>query len=324
MAGGISLKGAPVGRWTLEHDARLLEAETSRAGWERCVRLYVDGEPAGEASGFNPVTVPFGDAAVRAVFDAVGLVDGQAARCELVPRAQEKGEDSETGGEESGDEPDGKGVRFRPPEGSRAARREALARAHPVLYASRHVVLAAGQVLLPLLGLGVLVRVLVELVPWPDVNLPDVSLPDVDLPDLPLPDVPWPDIDLPDVSAPWWVQAVLATARFWGPLLVAVGVAAREVSRRRRQRAEEEARRDGADGRPPGEGPTDARDDRPDDQGHQSHQGDHAAGRSADGRGGPSRNDALGDGGAGEGADPDAAARIGEAREGAGYRAGGG
>ncbi|RSN43746.1 hypothetical protein DMH08_37820, partial [Actinomadura sp. WAC 06369] len=269
----MSLKGAPVGRWTLELDGRLLEAETSRAGWRRRVRLYVDGESAGEASGFNPVAVPFEDAAVRAVFDVAGLVDGQAARCEFVARDREEGED---GNEESGDEPDasggsdepdGKGVRFAPPEGSRAARREALARAHPVLYASRHVVVAAGQVLLPLLGLGVLVRMLVELVPWPDVSLPDVSLPDVDPPDLPLPDVPWPDFDLPDISAPWWVQAVLTTAKFWGPLLVAVGVAAREVSRRRRQRAEEEAGRDGADVRPAGEGPADARDDRPDDDG---------------------------------------------------------
>ncbi|MFD0905834.1 hypothetical protein [Actinomadura sediminis] len=257
MTGGISLKGAPVGRWALEHDGRLLEAETRRDGRRRTVRLYVDGVPAGEASGFNPVTVPFGDAAVRAVFDAVGLVDGQAARCELVPR----GGDRE--GAEDGDEPAAetarKGVPFTPPEGTRAARREALARAHPVLYASRHVVVAAGKVLFPLLGLGVLVRMLVGLVPWPHVDLPEVSLPDVDPPDLPLPDVPWPDIDLPDVSAPWWVQALLASAKFWGPLLIAVGVAAREVSRRKRRHAEDDARRDGTGTRPPGEGPPDER-----------------------------------------------------------------
>ncbi|MEV5831775.1 hypothetical protein AB0L25_40050 [Spirillospora sp. NPDC052242] len=327
MAGGISLKGAPVGRWTLEHDGRLLEAETSLAGWRRCVRLYVDSAPAGEASGFNPVAVPFGDAEVRAVFDPVGLVDGQAARCELVPRAQEGGEDAEDGeksGDESdgSDEADGKGVRFAPPEGSRAARREALARAHPVLFASRHVVLAAGQVLLPLLGLGVLVRMLVELVPWPDVALPDVSLPDVDLPDLPLPDVPWPDIDPPDISAPWWVQAVLATAKFWVPLLVAVGVALREVSRRRRQRAEEEAHRDGADGRPPGEGSADARDDRRGDPPHD--RGDSATDRGPDDRTADDRTADDRDGVTRDGDDREEDDRAGVARERAGYRAGGG
>lgn len=253
MAGGISLNGAAAGRWALEHDGRLLEAETSRAGRRRVVRLYADGEPAGDAAGFNAVTVPFGDAAVRAVFDLVGLVDGQAARCELVRRDRDgeeeadgpegdapggDWEESDGGGDGGGDGEGGRaGVPFTPPEGSRAARREELARAHPVLYASRHIVPAAGKVLFPLLGLGVLVRMLVEMVPWPDVDLPEVSLPDVDPPDLP--DVPWPDVDLPDVSAPWWLQAIVASAKFWGPLLVAVGVAAREVSRRKRQHAAE-------------------------------------------------------------------------------------
>ncbi|MFV2172985.1 hypothetical protein ACFHW2_23270 [Actinomadura sp. LOL_016] len=251
MAGESSLNGAAAGRWALEHDGRLLEAETGRAGRRRVLRVYADGEPAGDAAGFNTVTVPFGDAAVRAVFDLVGLVDGQAARCELVrdDRDREAEADGPEGDDPGGDRDGGDdgrdraGVPFAPPEGSRAARREELARAHPVLYASRHVVLAAGKVLFPLLGLGVLVRMLVEMVPWPHVDPPEVSLPDV-----PWPDVPWPDVDLPDVSAPWWLQAVVASAEFWGPLLVAVGVAAREVSRRKRRRAAEPAERDEQDG----------------------------------------------------------------------------
>ncbi|WP_207934835.1 hypothetical protein, partial [Actinomadura sp. KC06] len=128
-------------------------------------------------------------------------------------------------------------IAFGPAEGTRAARREALARAHPVLYASRHVVAAAGRVVFPLLGLGVLVRVLLGWIPRPDVPFPDV-----DAPSIPWPDVPWPDLpDLPDVSAPPWLAVILASAKFWAPILIAVVVAAREARRRKRASAAREA-----------------------------------------------------------------------------------
>jgi hypothetical protein len=125
--------------------------------------------------------LPYGQWSVAVVFDAAGLLDGQAARCALTP--PKPAEDDTTGkGVEDGkggedDAVGGEPVAFEPPAGTRAARREAFARARPVLYASRHVVVAAGKVLFPLLGLGALVRLLLALVPRPDVDLPDIDLP---------------------------------------------------------------------------------------------------------------------------------------------------
>lgn len=223
MTGGFSLSGAPAGRWTLVRDGHRLEVETDRDGWDRTVRLHVDGEAAGQVtSGAMKAALPYGDASVAVAFDVLGLVDGQAARCELVPVPAEEGADDE------------EKAAFEPGEGTRAARREALARAHPVLYASRHVAAATAKVVFPLLGLGALVRVLLGAVPWPDVRLPDV-----DAPSIPWPDVPWPDLpDLPEVSAPPWLAPVLAAAKFAVPILIAVGVAAGEARRRRRPPAD--------------------------------------------------------------------------------------
>ena len=53
-----------------------------------------------------------------------------------------------------------------------------------------------------------------------------------------LPDIPWPDLDLPDWSLPGWLAAVLASKKYWFPILVAIGVAVAEVRRRRRRDAE--------------------------------------------------------------------------------------
>src|SRR5690606_12607954 len=126
--------------------------ETGRTGRVHTARLYVDGERAAEAAGFPKLTLPYGGEEVLVAFDAAGLVDGQAARCELRP--PEPGEEGRGKDEPVKDGPAagdaaGKAVAFAPPEGTRAARREAFARAHPVLYASRHVAVAAARVLLP-------------------------------------------------------------------------------------------------------------------------------------------------------------------------------
>ncbi|TYK45039.1 hypothetical protein [Actinomadura decatromicini] len=225
MTGGFSPRGAPAGRWTLVRDGHRLEVETARAGWDRTVRLFVDGEPAGDTTTDEmKAELPYGEMNVAVAFDLLGLVDGQAARCDLV--AADHGEEGDSGGGR---------VAFEPGAGTRAARREALARTHPFLYASRHVAAATAKALFPLLGLGVLVRVLLRAVPWPDVPWPDVRVPDVDAPSIPWPDVPWPGLpDLPDVSAPPWLAAVLAAAKFAVPILIAVVVAAREARRRRR------------------------------------------------------------------------------------------
>jgi hypothetical protein len=136
MSGGISLSGAPVGRWRLVHGGRRLEVETERAGWDHTARLYADGERLAEATGFPKVTLPFGELEVVAAFDAMGLVTGQAARCVLrVPEAGEDGESAEEAEEKTSGETAAvrEPVAFEPPVGTRAARREAFARSQPEL-----------------------------------------------------------------------------------------------------------------------------------------------------------------------------------------------
>ncbi|WP_433471795.1 hypothetical protein ACQPZP_22985 [Spirillospora sp. CA-142024] len=238
MAGGISLSGAPAGRWTLVHDGRRLEVETERAGWDHIARLYVDGDRVEEGKDFPKVTLPYGELSVVVGFDVRGLADGQAARCELRPPkpAEDDERDAEPDGEPDRERAGFEPVAFEPPEGTRAARREAFARAHPALYASRHVAVATGQVLFPLLGLGALVKVLLDRVPWPEWRLPDIDPPSIPWPDIPWPDVPWPD--LPDFSAPPWVRALLAAAKFAVPIVIAIGVAVKEVERRKRAAAQ--------------------------------------------------------------------------------------
>jgi hypothetical protein len=130
---------------------------------------------------------------------------------------------------------------FEPPPGTLAARLLAFQREHPKLYASRHVVLATGRVLLGLLGLAVFFQlILSSVIQWIVEHLPDMDLPRLPLPDLDLPSIPWPDIplpDLPDVALPPWLAVILATAKYWIPILIAIGVAVQEVRKRRKQSA---------------------------------------------------------------------------------------
>ncbi|WP_157063330.1 hypothetical protein [Luteipulveratus mongoliensis] len=125
-----------------------------------------------------------------------------------------------------------------PEPGSKAARLEAKAREHPRLYAARHVVGAVAGLLVPLLGLGLLVKLLLG---WLTDRLPDVNLPSIDLPSLPLPD--W---DLPDWELPGWVTAAVAVAKYVVPVAIAIGIAAHEVRRRRQQDQLKEQLREGA------------------------------------------------------------------------------
>jgi hypothetical protein len=126
--------------------------------------------------------------------------------------------------------------RFAPPPGSLAARLLAFERDHPHLWASRLVVLAVTKVVLGVLGVTAFIKLLLQpVLTWLRGLLPDFDLPSIPWPDFDLPAIPWPDIDLPDLpAAPGWLQALLDTAKFWGPVLAAVGLAVREVQRRRR------------------------------------------------------------------------------------------
>ncbi|MEW2358931.1 hypothetical protein [Spirillospora sp. NPDC029432] len=220
------------GRWTLDHDGHRLEVEAAPSGAtdvKRGIRLYLDGDMVAEATtSQKKVKLTHEDLTVKASWDW----RGELSHCALAPAAPEleikDAKDVRALIDRSGE------TWFTPPEGSRAARREALARRHPRLYAARHVVLAAAKVLLPLLGITALIRI-----PKPDIDLPTVDLPDIDPPDLP--DIPWPSIDLPsiplpDLALPGWIQAVLDSAKYWGPILIAIGIAVQEHERRKKQR----------------------------------------------------------------------------------------
>ncbi len=129
---------------------------------------------------------------------------------------------------------------FAPPPGSFAARLLIFQHNHPHLYASRHVVFAIGKVAAALLCLGVLVRLLLQpVVGWIRDRLPQIDLPSIPWPSIPWPDIPMPDIDLPDLVLPPWLRVIIGTAKFWLPVLIAIGVAVAEVRRRRAKAARE-------------------------------------------------------------------------------------
>jgi hypothetical protein len=238
-------------RWTLEHDGHRMEVECPQRRQGRHIRLYADGEQVAErdaakSGGKRTGTIAHDGFTVRVTWDRLGhpaiiaLVPGAGPNLgelgdvddpeqleRLAQAARGTGvkdvKDLVTGGEE---------IWFTPPEGSRAARRERLARRHPRLLAARHVAAAVAKVLLPLPAIALLARI-----PRPDIDLPELDLPDFDLPDL-RPDIDWPDIDLswlPDIALPGWAQAVLQTAKYWGPVLGAVLIALQEHQRRKRQ-----------------------------------------------------------------------------------------
>ncbi|AWB91221.1 hypothetical protein C3E78_02725 [Aeromicrobium chenweiae] len=146
-----------------------------------------------------------------------------------------------------------------PPPGSRAARREALAREHPTLFVLRRVAQALGEILLGAVGVGALLAAFFGgLLPRLDLSwLPSPDLPAIEPPRwlrqldpfawLGRLGLSWPDL-------PGWLDAVLAQQRYWLPVVIAVVVALRELDRRRQKDADRDAARDA--GRPE-DGPED-------------------------------------------------------------------
>ena len=193
-------------RWELHHDGRRIEVVPADGGWANRLVLRVDDEVAAdERARDTRMTLTGAGITVRAKLAWHGL---SIQRAELVPAH-------------------GDPITLAPEAGSRAARRERFARRHPGIYAARHVAAAIGKLLIPLIGIGVLLRF-----------LPDIPLPSIDLPSVPLPDIPWPDlpdIPWPSIELPGWVKAIGEAAKYWGPILGAVLLATREYQRRRRQ-----------------------------------------------------------------------------------------
>jgi hypothetical protein len=233
---------------------RTLEVRTGRSGLHTTASLLVDDTPVAQGRGVGRVLldVPGSPEPAPTVLVAAPLPGTVARVVLLVPRSTP---DAGTG------ETDPRAARalalataerhpFDPVPGTPAARLRAFEERHPRLWASRHVVAGVARVLVGLLGLAVLLQALVRpLLRWLAGLVPDVDLPRLPLPDLDLPSIPWPDVDLPDLTVPGWLAAVLATAKFWGPVLVGIGVAVVEVRRKRRRDAGR-----AADGEPSGPG----------------------------------------------------------------------
>ncbi|MFI6519070.1 hypothetical protein ACIBF1_26180 [Spirillospora sp. NPDC050679] len=261
------MTGSTEGRWLLRNGEHRIEVEASPRGKTRRARLLVDGRQVAEketkaksltvrlAEVAEPgVLAEFGgEAQLKVIWGWLGDPDRVAV---LVPKP--KDEDDGEGGEVSlkkaekpKDEAEKKREKekeealnellkrfdelpFSPPEGTRAHKREKFAREHPKVYAARHVALAAGKVLWPLLGIGLAIKLPWPDMPWPDVHIP---MPDVDLPSIPWPDVALPDIPWPDWQMPGWLKAILGTTKYWVPILIALGMAVGEYDRRKKQRA---------------------------------------------------------------------------------------
>jgi hypothetical protein len=192
-------------RWGVDHAGIRVEVEREPSGLGQVLRLVVDGEQRAEAK-TNGSRAKLEDG--QLTVDVRLAVLGSIRRAAIL----------DAGGEEL--------VLLDPPPGTRAAKLAELERRRPVLYAARHVVRAVGGVLLPLLGIGALIGLVLP-------ALPNVDPPQVNLPDLP---------DLPSISIepPEWVKSVLSAAPYVVPILIAIGVAAREVERQRKRRSRAE------------------------------------------------------------------------------------
>jgi hypothetical protein len=228
--------------WTLRHRGHLLEVVAAADGRRQHLRFEVDGRLVAERSGPTAGRAfVLDDLDTGVDLPALGLAGGSVAvlavrpgrlqRCALVLPPTAPGPGDGPGRPER--------IPFEPPAGTWAHRTYRWQRAHPKLYAARHVAVAVAEVALGLLAL----RLAVDLIPWGAIPWP--GPPDVDLPDVSLPEVPWPDLprpDLPDWTLPGWVRAVLESKKYWFPILVAAFVALGEVERRRRrQQAEDDA-----------------------------------------------------------------------------------
>lgn len=135
---------------------------------------------------------------------------------------------------------------FDAPAGSRAARTQQWGRAHPTLFALRHVAIKGGLIVIALLGLGALFKALIQpIVRWitdriPQVDLPDIALPDIPWPRIRWPAIPWPDIPWPQITLPDWVITLITWLDQYDhivkPLLIGLVLALGEMRRQRRQR----------------------------------------------------------------------------------------
>lgn len=220
--------GTRVERWLLRHDGREHVVEISDAGLRKEIRWLTDGsETATKRTSDERVTL---DAESSAVGLRLPVFVGPARRVTLYAGDGEHSASARAQLGLGGDD-------FVPEPGSKAAVREQWIRDHPRRYQAIAVAGAIAKVLLPILLTLLLIRFAVA-IPWPSLNLPSIPWPDIGLPSIPWPDlpsIPWPDWQLPG-----WVERVAGYLKYVVPVLVAWGIAAREIKRRREQDAKRE------------------------------------------------------------------------------------
>lgn len=233
--------------WTLRDRGRDLVVEIGLDDGRTRARLLVDGEEVAAGDGSALDTVRLGHEDLR-------------VRVELLWKGRARGVDLLDHGPD-GPPADGDGfamrklsvhrVPFAPPPGTKAARRHAWREAHPALWATRHVVIEGGTILVAVLGIGALVSALLRsLLPLIDLGwLPDIDIdPPAWLRHLDpfhwirqlLPDIDWGALFgwLPDVQLAGWVKYVVI-------LLIAVAAGVTEVQKRRQREAREAKERAG-------------------------------------------------------------------------------
>lgn len=201
------------GRYTTELRGRSIEVEVADSWLTTTAILYVDTEQvAQDSADLEAILLEHDDLRVRIKSRLSGSVD----RCALVLTTDSA----------DGDEPVEHQVPLDPPAGTRAARLAEFQRERPRLYAARHVAIAAGQILIAVVGIGALVK---GLLPRLDISW----VPDVDLSWIPDP-LGWLWGLVPDISIPGWLDPVLETSKYWLPILIAIGIASNEVDKRRK------------------------------------------------------------------------------------------
>ena len=228
----------------LEWHGHLLELTSGRDGLRTTVTVRCDSEPMAQGSGLARILLPLpglteGETSRLLVLAVVPGVMARAVLLVTPPPGSDDGADADALPDQVQTGLDlARAERhpFAPAPGTFAARLHEFEERHPRLWATRHVVRAVVRVLCALLGIAAILQLLVRpIIEWLAGLLPRIDWPDIDLPSIPL-----PDFDLPDVTMPGWLLAILVTAKFWVPILVAVVLGVREV---RRKRSAADARR---------------------------------------------------------------------------------
>lgn len=239
-------------KFHLQHQGRLIEVGIESKFMEPVARLFINGELLDAQSTWPRTTLLQGpDLHVYVQWTLLS----SPQRAWAVFGAEKSTED-----EESETKPNHPEHDLIPPAGTWAERVTNFANDHPNIYASRHVIKATLQALLGILGVG---AILWGLLPRLDIHIP---IPDLEIGDWVRSIVPgwvqgilqlpqraftrlfgWvPELTFVDRFTDWirniafppdWLKPIVSSARYWIPVLLAIGVALQEIERRNRKGA---------------------------------------------------------------------------------------